>query len=209
MSRTSAHGEWDFGLSALAQAFRDVWIHGTADEVIASVASRHARTLHADTVRLLESPLSDGALMALWHAATGRNHNPDVLGMGGRDWLAHVADIARRRIDQEGERRSSSPSPVRTDLAEDVLGEIRGPVLAALDEATADPQGRVSGAVAALERVVAEVDPDLGFRLFLRSIVGFRVPITDVQYTGYRALGDRFGYGDHLLHNVENLTDFS
>ncbi|MGW4689929.1 hypothetical protein ACWEPM_34290 [Streptomyces sp. NPDC004244] len=207
MSRTSAHGMWDFGLSALAQAFQDVWTHGTADEVIASVASRHGCTLLTDVVRLLESPLSDRALMAVWQAATGRNYDLEHGGIDVRDWLNRIADIARRRITEEGAGSSGPPSPVHAELVEDVLSEIR-PTLAALDEATRHPHRRISGAVAALESVVTEVDPDLGFRLFLRSIVGYRVPITEAQYQGYRALADRFGYGEHHLHGVDGLIGF-
>ncbi|MFI1280546.1 hypothetical protein ACH4U5_07220 [Streptomyces sp. NPDC020858] len=202
----SAHGQWDFGLSALTQAFRDVWTHETADEVVAAVASRHARTLLADVFRLLESPLPDWALMALWQTATGRNYDLEYLGIDVRDWLRRVADISHQRIAEEGARPSSLPSSVRADLSEDVLGEIR-PVLAALDESTRQPPRRISGVVASLEMVVAEVDPDLGFRLFLRSIAAYRVPITNGQFARYRELGDRFGYGNHHFFDIDGLTD--
>lgn len=47
---------------------------------------------------------------------------------------------------------------------------------------------------AALRRVVALVDPDLGFRLFLRALAAPAVPLTREQFAGYAALGERIRY---------------
>lgn len=69
-----------------------------------------------------------------------------------------------------------------------------------VERATAGhPYRRVPEVVPALERVVTEVDPDLGFRLFLRVLKAYLVPISEPQHLRYRELGERFGYNESVV----------
>lgn len=60
---------------------------------------------------------------------------------------------------------------------------------------------RVGGAevVAALQQLVVEVDPDLGFRFFLRVLNAHLVPVTESQYERYHQLGERFGHHELVV----------
>ena len=51
-------------------------------------------------------------------------------------------------------------------------------------------------AVAALQRVVMAVDPDLGFRLFLQIIGACEITITEGTRTRYKSIAYQLGYGD-------------
>lgn len=53
--------------------------------------------------------------------------------------------------------------------------------------------------VPTLERVVTEVDPELGFRLFLRAMKAFFVPISDATYDRYVALGKLLGLDEAVV----------
>lgn len=67
----------------------------------------------------------------------------------------------------------------------------------------------IPGAVAAraLEQVVSEVDPDLGFRLFLPVLLALGMPLTEERYARYKALGERFGYGEFHVSQVEGFIE--
>jgi hypothetical protein len=59
----------------------------------------------------------------------------------------------------------------------------------------------------ALEHVVTRIDPDLGFRLFLRVLSALSVRLTQEQYDRYEAIGERFGYGEYHVSNVDYLIE--
>ncbi|WUH90800.1 hypothetical protein OG900_12295 [Streptomyces sp. NBC_00433] len=204
--------ESDFGLTGLTRRFQGKWAEGgTAREVVAGAAAEDggaaAEDILADAVRLLESGLAPEVLMTLWLAATGRNHSPDRAGMDGRQWLGAVAEIcaARRREDGPGPG-AGSPEPARDAYAQAVLDEI-SLAGAALTVRTEEQYATcVPGVVPALRQAVQQVGPDLAFRLLLRVLDEYWVPISATQYDRYRALGERFGYGPRHVAEVRYLT---
>ncbi|MDQ1022219.1 hypothetical protein [Streptomyces afghaniensis] len=56
----------------------------------------------------------------------------------------------------------------------------------------------LDGVVPALQRVV-DVDPDLGFRLLLRALKGYFVPISQARYERCLAFGDELGLGADVV----------
>ncbi|WP_406273841.1 hypothetical protein OHT93_26460 [Streptomyces sp. NBC_00191] len=206
----------DFGFSALTKRFHGPWDHErTALETVADGATDRvdeppgsaALALLEDTLRLLESPLSSGAITTLWLAATGRGYSLDRFGVDGRDWLRQIVDICTERLRQVDPAHAATiPGPASDELTRAVMEEIRvaAPVLTAKTESRRGYE--VEGVVPALEQVVTEVDPDLGFRLFLRIMNASWVPITEAQYARYETLGERFGYGRFHVDDVEFLT---
>jgi hypothetical protein len=98
--------------------------------------------------------------------------------------------------------------PARTELADAVSHELRETALAVADKAVSPHWQPVSAAEAtdALGQVVHQVDPDLGFRLFLRLLLVLSVPVTSGQYERYRSIGKRFGYGEYHVDEIEHLV---
>jgi AcrR family transcriptional regulator len=201
---------FDFGLSGLSGTFHaDVRLDASLREQVLTSAEAEGspRMLLDDVLRLLESPLPDWALTSLWHAATGRNHRLDLLGVTGRDWLGQIAEVCVELIrHDEPTFAAGPPTPIAETLTGAVLDELLlvGPALTRAVMVRGD--GAVSGAVPALERVVAQVDPDLGFRLLLRALDSFWVPVERAQYDRMRALGERFGYGEFLVSGIDFLV---
>ncbi|MFD5540893.1 hypothetical protein ACFWIJ_24515 [Streptomyces sp. NPDC127079] len=216
--------DWDFGFSLLAGRFHgDLWQHSyTVDEGIRGVVFDYpgpvpgssAYALLQDTLRLSRSPMSDDVLSALWSGATGYGYDPRDEGAGARQWLRRVADVCAGRLREiDPEFTIGAPSPGDPEERDAVLRELReiAPVLtrAVHDSpwygATTSPWfERSNTVVPALEQVVDQVDPDLGFRLLLRCVRAYDVPVTDEQYARWTALGDRFGYG---REHVADLAD--
>ncbi|MER5527144.1 hypothetical protein ABT075_21520 [Streptomyces sp. NPDC002677] len=215
---------WDFGFSYLAGRFHgDLWQHSyTVDEGIRGAASDYAGpvpgssayALLEDTLRLSRSPMSDDALTELWQAATGYGYDPQDEGVGARQWLHRIAEVCIERLREidPGFTVGATP-PGDFEALNAVRRELReiAPVLtrAVHDSpwygATTSPWFEHSRTVVpALEQVVDQVDPDLGFRLLLTCVRAYDVPVTDEQYARWTALGDRFGYG---RRHVADLAD--
>ncbi|MFE0255686.1 contact-dependent growth inhibition system immunity protein [Streptomyces sp. NPDC059010] len=209
--------DWDFGLSELSGRFAH-WYDGTADEALRQVAGADgvrespgtgAAVLLDDVTRLLASPLSTETLTTLWLAASDCGYRPERFGLGIRQWLERIAEVCRERLRETAPAYRPEPAsvPVRADLAEDVLRELRG-LEGELASRTIQPHGQgVPGADAAraLEQVVVQVDPDLGFRLFLRVLLALWMPLTQERYGRFRALGERFGYGEFHVSLVDQF----
>jgi hypothetical protein len=208
----------DFGFSALSAHFSGYWGEPTAREGVESAATfddsaetpgTAAALLFEDALRLLNSPLTADTLTTLWLAVSDRGLNIDQLGIDGRDWLRLIADVSEERLRDVAPSYTPVVGPVRAALTQ--------PVLEAIDEATPDLATRTvsahwlgipgTAAVDALNEVVTHADPDLGYRLFLRLLNVLPVPLTVNRYTGYRALGERFGYGaSHVPEVIEHLA---
>ncbi|MCX4825393.1 hypothetical protein OG883_37190 [Streptomyces sp. NBC_01142] len=100
-------------------------------------------------------------------------------------------------------------APVRAELTGAVLRELREvkPLLA--DKTVSPHRHGIPGTTAAtaLEEVATRVDPDLGYRLFLRLLRVLSVPLAEEQYARYQALGEEFGYGEcHVCDRVEQFV---
>ncbi|MFB7931071.1 hypothetical protein ACFC4C_18405 [Streptomyces sp. NPDC056039] len=192
----------DFGLSGLTKWFAGPWVNeATPEEIVTGAADWgdgvYAATLVEDARRLLESPLPTRTIELLWRAAIGLPYDPDGMWLDGRAWLRDIVRIALDRMHRaEPSFAPASPvSPVDGPLKQEVLEEIREVT------PTAEVAVGAGGAevMAALEQVVVEVDPDLGFRFFLRVLKAHLVPVTASQYERYHELGGRFGYHELVV----------
>ncbi|MEU9342788.1 hypothetical protein AB0D74_16430 [Streptomyces sp. NPDC048278] len=215
--------EYDFGFSYLAGRFDGEWqysytvdegIRGVASDYVGLVPGTSAYALLQDALRLSRSPMSDDALTALWLVASVRGYIPQDEGVGARQWLHRIAEVCAgllREIDPGF--TVGAPPPVGPETLDVVLREL-GEIAPALTRAVHDFPWygactspwfeRSRTVVPALEQVVEQVDPDLGFRLLLRYVRAYDVRVTDEQYARWTALGDRFGYG---REHVADLAD--
>ncbi|MFG2477059.1 hypothetical protein [Streptomyces fagopyri] len=200
---------WDFGLSYLAGQAHQDW-YGNREEIrraadgddIGQTPGSGAAVLLEDTLRLRRSALPEAAISALWAGAADRPGSTE-----GRDWLGLIADVCRERLREAAPAYTPVVAPARTELADAVLREVRETALAVADKVSSPYWRPVPAAdvMDALEHVVARIDPDLGFRLFLRVLSTLSVPLTQEQYDRYEAIGERIGYGEFHVSNVEYL----
>lgn len=209
--------DFDFGFSYLTGALSLERAPGqTAPEAVAYAAKdwgaappgATAAAILDDTLRLLESPLSSGALATLWLAGTRRGYDLEAWGVDGRDWLHQITDICYEQLRVvHPSFTASAPEPASDTLAGAVLDELAqvAPVLTAATESSS-PLYKVSGAVPALKRAVALCDPNLGFRLLLRTLSAYRVPISQDRFDRYEALGERFDFGEFHVNEMHFLT---
>ncbi|MFE5620475.1 hypothetical protein ACFQ8S_00120 [Streptomyces virginiae] len=59
----------------------------------------------------------------------------------------------------------------------------------------------------AVERIATQIDPDLGFRLLVRTVEVLQLPLTEEQYIRYETLAAGYHYSDdHLLFSVDHLV---
>jgi hypothetical protein len=203
---------WDYGLSQLAGNAHQDWRADMARREIHRVADADepgqspgtaAALLLEDALRLLHSSLSDDTITTVWVAVSDA-----ALRIDGRDWLRLVADVCEERLREVAPTYTPVVPPARTELADMVLPEVRETALAVADQAISphwQPLPAVA-AMAALEQVVGRVDPDLGFRLFLRVLRVLSVRVARGQYERYEAIGERFGYGEYHVNEIEQLV---
>ncbi|MCH0538080.1 hypothetical protein I3F58_00585 [Streptomyces sp. MUM 203J] len=210
---------WDFGLSRLAARFAGAWHSRTARDIVQKAAGvgadapdrtpgSEAAVLLEDTLRLLESVLSTDAITTLWVAASDRGFGIDHLGIDGRDWLREIAEVCEEVLRDAAPTYTAVVLPVPTDLAEEVLSAVREVAPLVTDKAVSPTWKPIPATtvLAAVEQVVTRVDPDLGFRLFLRVLLVLSVPLTEEQYSRYEFLGGRFGYGEYHLLELDQLV---
>ncbi|MET9760002.1 hypothetical protein ABZ016_13245 [Streptomyces sp. NPDC006372] len=206
MAQPHRHLGVDIGLSGLIKWIRYPAVNSeTAGlDVVTSAADQFdgafAHQLLQDCLVLLESPLSSQDIETLWLAGTFREFDLQRLGIDGRVWLRRIADICTDRIRRDDPSpKPAAAAPVLDEaMKEGVAAEVRsiGP---ALEQATTHhAYSPLDGVVPALQRAV-DVDPDLGFRLLLRALKGYFVPISQVRYDRYLALGDELGLGEDVV----------
>ncbi|MDX3381181.1 hypothetical protein PV682_06910 [Streptomyces niveiscabiei] len=210
---THRQTSWDFGFSRLAgKAHQDWRPEAAADEVhmVADADEPHqspgtsAALLLEDALRLLRSPLPDDVITELWIAVSDA-----ALRIDGRDWLRLITTVCEERLREVAPAYTPVIPPARTDLTDTVLAELREIALVVGDKAIS-PYWQplpAANAMTALEQVIERVDPDLGFRLFLRVLWTLSVRITREQYQRYEAIGERFGYGEYHVNDVEGLVE--
>ncbi|WP_460066269.1 hypothetical protein [Streptomyces sp. YKOK-I1] len=149
-----------------------------------------ARALAHDVRLLLESSLPDTVLRTVWRAASAGRQDP---GADPRARLRGIAEACEETISADAlEPDPCAPATVVVD--ENAMKDAVRAVLPAVGGTPAGPE-----AVAALGRVVAEVDADLGFRLFLRVLKAHAAPVAPDAYDHYREIADGFGHARHLV----------
>ncbi|MFE4590023.1 hypothetical protein [Streptomyces laurentii] len=182
----------DFGLSGFAGVLYGRAALRLDGPVVLALARAAAEDddfqIGRDVRLLLDSGLPEGTLRAVWAAAVRRCFDPVEEGADTRAWLRQVAEVCPLRVPERGpyEERALDASRPRVPEA-----ELRASVAAEIESAaTGLVRGvPVPGIVPALLRVVREADADLGFRLFLRVLKAYAVPVGKEQYDRLRALG--------------------
>ncbi|MFF3889458.1 hypothetical protein [Streptomyces sp. NPDC001914] len=202
---------WDFGLSGLAGQAHQEW-HGNREDVrraaegddIGQTPGSAAAVLLDDALRLLRSALPDAAVSALWSGAADWPRSTD-----GRDRLRLIADVCRERLREVAPAYGPVVAPARTELADTVLREVRETAPMVADKSVSHHWRPVPATevMDALEHVVTRIDPDLGFRLFLRVLGRLSVSLTQEQYDRYQAIGESFGYGEYHVSDVDHLVE--
>ncbi|WP_229833741.1 hypothetical protein [Streptomyces xantholiticus] len=207
----------DFGFSGLTSWFAGNWHDHTARETVQMAAANDdtaetpgsaAAMLLEDTLRLLESPLSAETISTLWLAASERGFSIDRFSIDARHWLGQIVDVCTERLRTVDPAYRHVTPPIRSDLTDVVLREVRE-ARPLLEDRTVSPHWQgIAGPTAAqaIEEVIGQVDPDLGFRLFLRLLTVLSVPLTAEQYSRYHALGEQFGYGEFHVGELEVLV---
>ncbi|MEU6777298.1 hypothetical protein [Streptomyces sp. NPDC046759] len=200
---------WRWEGTGTPRAYIRVLAHSTP----ACAPGSQAAVLLEDVQRLLDCPLSDAAVTALWQTASGRQNargdSPAALArprriddfdLDGREWLRETAEVCTERLAEVAPGYTPAVSPPRTDLRDEVLCEVRE-FRPLLDRSTA-------GTVAAdlLRQTVTSVDPDLGLR-FLHQMLGTHgVAVTHAQYARHQDLGARLGYHEeYVTDRLERL----
>ncbi|WP_308299090.1 hypothetical protein [Streptomyces sp. GESEQ-35] len=181
-----------------------------AAEVADDCDGEGAVELGVDLRCLLESALPEELIRTAWLAATRRSFDPVDFGMDMRGWLRRLADRypARSRKKARGYGPESSPSSMgEEELCEAVVLEIRTSA-SQLRHAMAK-----SGFAAplpesvpeALEGIVRESDGELGFRLFLRVLKSYGVPVAKDQYDRLMVLDTKLRYPGPLVYDGLNV----
>ncbi|MGA4960397.1 hypothetical protein [Streptomyces lavendulocolor] len=201
------HSE-DFGLTGLTEKLCSLGHRVDRAQALDAVVRQadqsdgeDAVELGEDARRLLASPLPDTTLHMVWLAAAGRCFDPAEHGMNSRAWLEKVSELSTERLRHN--KRSYVPPPVRPvrdeDLCRAVTAEIRA-LAPALGQAAAP-----SDLTGCLEQVVTGADADLAFRLLLRTLKVYSIPIEKERYAKLLTLGDRFGFPAAVVHDGLNV----
>ncbi|MCX4984519.1 hypothetical protein [Streptomyces sp. NBC_00572] len=214
----------DFGLSGFAGALCARATLRLDEPVVLDLAESEAEDddhqLGGDVRLLLDSPLPDEVLHTVWLAAGRRCFDPAEEGAaqqgavergtaeqgiaehgtGTRGWLERVAELCPPRAPERDPYEAKSLDDARPVVPE---GELRTAVVAEIESAAAGLELRVAvpGIVPALLRVVRQADADLGFRLFLRTLKAYSVPVDADTYERLLALGDRLAYPRAAVHD--------
>ncbi|WNO71689.1 hypothetical protein [Streptomyces sp. AM8-1-1] len=213
MTHPHRHLGVDIGLSGLIKWIRYPLVNSEAAglEVVGSVADRFdgavAHQLLRDCLVLLDSPLSSRDVEILWLAGTFREFDLERLGIDGRVWLRRIAGICTDRIRRDDPSfEPEAVAPIVDDATkESVRAEITS-VGPALEQATAHHSyNALDGVVPALEQA-ADIEADLGFRLLLRALKAYSVPISEARYERYLALGDELGLGEDVVDDTDVNT---
>jgi hypothetical protein len=190
--------EADFGLSGLAGNICSRSTLRLDGPIVLALAEQAAaededEQLGRDVRLLLDSPLPDAAIHSVWLAVVRRGFDPAEHGTGMRSWLHRVSDVCPARSPESDPFGNDALEEVRPLVTED---ELRSTVTAEIDLTAPDLDRSVAvpGIVAALRRVVHEVDADLGFRMFLRVAKAYSVRIGADQYDRLLVIGDRLAY---------------
>lgn len=208
--------EFGFGLPGLSRLFDGEWDSwryegtGTPREQVERLVhadggmapGAQAAVLLEDVTRLLDSALSAGTVTALWRTAARRQRAVDAFDADGRTWLREIAEVCAERLTAVDPAYAPFVSPPCTDLTDPVAREVRH-LARPLDRATG-----ADGTAATLERVVTDIDPDLGFRLLVRTLEAYEVRVTEALYARYRLLGERLGHhGSQVTDVMEELLE--
>ncbi|KQX53167.1 MULTISPECIES: hypothetical protein [unclassified Streptomyces] len=187
----------DFGLSGLAGTLCSRTALRLDGPVVLALAGAQAddddRRLGRDLRLLLDSPLPDEVLRAVWLAAVRRCIDPAEEDTETRVWLRRVSEVCPSLAPERDPYEVKTLDAARPRVPEE---ELREAVAAQIDSAAPGLARHVAvpGIGPALLRVVREADADLGFRMLLRTLKAYSVPVDEALYARLRSTGERLAY---------------
>ncbi|MEV6975998.1 hypothetical protein [Kitasatospora sp. NPDC093806] len=194
----------DFGFSGLTKylqfrsAPRDAaGLLSFVEMILEEKGRAYALEVIEDALRLTRSPLSDEMLSTIWLVTTEARFDPMSAGVNIRTWLEQITDTCAsfiRLTDSSFEPADPAPAS-HPELLEDVLAELRGigPVMAD-KAATSIYVPPLPLLVSTLKTAVTTFGPDLGFRLLLRAMKVYFVPIGPSRLKRLEEIGSQLGY---------------
>ncbi|MGW2561010.1 hypothetical protein ACWCXB_17535 [Streptomyces sp. NPDC001514] len=199
----------DFGFSGLAETLCSRTTLSLDGPVVLALAEKAAEEdeddqLGKDVRLLLDSPLPDSMIHAVWLAAVRRCFDPVEDGMNMRAWLRRISDVCPPRTRELNPVEAKVLDEVRPVVTEE---ELRETVAAEIDQAAAGLERAVAvtDIAAALRRIVHQVDADLGLRLFLRAAKAYSLPVGKDQYDRLLTIGDRLAYPAAAVYEDLNV----
>ena len=204
--------EDDFGLSALAGKLASATAPdlGHAREFAAEVAGdcegEGAVELGVDIRCLLDSGLPDETLRAAWLAATHERFDPADFGTDLHGWLTRLADLYPARPREKPQ--VYWPSPPHPEFTEErlraaVVAEVRVSAAELRRALVHGGAGRTLPATVpeALEDIARQADGETGFRLLLRVLKAWSVPVAKDQYDRLMELSSELGWPGPLIYD--------
>lgn len=163
-----------------------------------------ALQLGRDVRRLLDSALPEKTIRTAWVGSTDHAFDPCKGDIGPRTWLERIESAW---LSAEFRHAPGFVPPAADPVTDETLRaavlRAMSPVAASLTSADEEAQRfnplPLAGLVPALEQMVVQVCADLGYRLFLRAVKLYAVPISATSRERFVALGARFGYPERLV----------
>ncbi|WLQ40998.1 hypothetical protein P8A22_13975 [Streptomyces laculatispora] len=158
------------------------------------------RLLGRDVRLLLDSPLADAEIHALWRAAAAYYPvGPDVAH--GRAWLTGI----ERALRPVGGVAATGVAP----------GADKGDVYAvtrlahALDQVCEPPLEPIPvGAVRnAVIHCAEELDGELAFRFLLHAYAAYGTPVSERMHEEFRRISESLGHGEFMLETIGYLVE--
>ncbi|MER6614894.1 hypothetical protein [Streptomyces xantholiticus] len=205
-----AEDQWDH----IAQRYGHAGPHGTRDRLL----------LSDDVRRLVESPLTGAELNALWRLTDSNalDGSPDISGQE-RDWLVRVLSVVTPNVKPhdpseappaviepcalgtgtpETAPRTRMPTYEHRMLASDVKDLSDRLNLRQEAVGVTLPEARD-----VLARCAEEVCSEIAFRFLLHGFEAFRFFVSRDLYGRLERVGERFGYGPHVVDRIQYLVE--
>ncbi|MFC9625905.1 hypothetical protein ACFTXM_40095 [Streptomyces sp. NPDC056930] len=175
-----------------------------AERSVTELGRHSSLQLGRDVRRLLDSTLPEESIRTAWVGSTDHVFDPCKEEVGPRAWL-ELIESAWCAAESRREPSFVPPpaEPVTDSVLRDAVLGAMGPVIA--DLTLAHEEGErfnplpLAGLVPALEQVVVHACADLGYRLFLRAVKYYALPVSASCRAAFVALGERFGYPELLV----------
>ncbi|MFJ2703475.1 hypothetical protein ACIO3R_09760 [Streptomyces sp. NPDC087428] len=203
--------EYDFGITALGNRFHMDWRHEGPDPAAlvrgwaALVAvdedgREEIRLLGRDVRLLLDSPLADAEIHALWRTAA--TYYPVGPGTAhGRAWLTGI----ERELRPVGGAVAAGVAP-GVDRNEVHAVTRLAHALDQVDELPLEPVP-VDVVRNAVIHVAEKVDDELAFRFLLHAYAAYGTPVPESRYGEFRRISESLGHGAFMLETIGYLVE--
>jgi hypothetical protein len=224
---------FNFGLTALGGSFHGDWVLDAVDQWDHIVqryghadphAGRDRLLLIDDVRRLVESPLTGAELNALWRLtdSSALDGSPEISGHE-RDWLGRVLSVvtptAEPHDPYEAPPAVVEPCALGTGTPETAphsrMLTYEHRMLASHVKDLADKLNLRREAVGVtlpqsrdvLARCADEVCSEIAFRFLLHGFEAFGSFVSQDLYGRLERVGERFGYGPHVVDRIQYLVE--